>query len=87
MAKTEFTFFLWLYATVIVRDGTLGNFNTEEVHWFYNKSLKAMQETLKRETETGEYSDDLINAVSCITGAAVSIDHSNSFLHAASIFR
>ncbi|KAF2631959.1 hypothetical protein BU25DRAFT_136553 [Macroventuria anomochaeta] len=71
MAKSELTFVLWLYATVIIRDGMSGNFNTEEVYWFYNKSLKVMQETLQRETAAGNYSDYLINAVSCITAAAV----------------
>lgn len=72
MAKSELTFVLWLYATVIIRDGMSGNFNTEEVYWFYNKSLKVMQETLQRETAAGKFSDYLINAVSCITAAAVS---------------
>ncbi len=71
MAKSELTFVLWLYATVIIRDGMLGNFNTEEVYWFYNRSLKMMQETLQKETATGTFSDYLINAVSCITAAAV----------------
>lgn len=71
MGKTELTFVLWLYATVIIRDGMSGNFNTEEVYWFYNKSLKVMQETLRRETAAGSYSDSLINAVSCITATAV----------------
>lgn len=72
MAKSELTFILWLYATVVIRDGMLGNFNTEEVYWFYNKSLKVMQETLQKETATGVFSDYLINAVACITAAAVS---------------
>lgn len=72
MAKSELTFVLWLYATVIIRDGMSGNFNTEEVYWFYNKSLKMMQESLRRETESGQFSDHLINAVACITAAAVS---------------
>lgn len=72
MAKSELTFILWLYATVIIRDGMLGNFNTEEVYWFYNRSLKSMQETLQRESATGNYSDHMINAVACITAAAVS---------------
>ncbi|KZM24449.1 uncharacterized protein EKO05_0001519 [Ascochyta rabiei] len=71
MAKTELTFVLWLYATVIIRDGSSGNLNTEEVYWFYNKSLKVMQETLQRETAAGTFSDYLINAVSCITAASV----------------
>ncbi|KAF1364685.1 hypothetical protein EJ07DRAFT_97035 [Lizonia empirigonia] len=71
MGKTELTFVLWLYATVIIRDGMSGSFNTEEVYWFYNKSLKVMQETLRRETAAGSYSDSLINAVSCITATAV----------------
>ncbi|KAJ8113753.1 hypothetical protein OPT61_g4187 [Boeremia exigua] len=71
MAKSELTFVLWLYATVIIRDGMLGTFNTEEVHWFYNKSLKMMQDALQKETAAGQYSDYLINAVSCITAAAV----------------
>ncbi|KAF9695727.1 hypothetical protein EKO04_006059 [Ascochyta lentis] len=71
MAKTELTFVLWLYATVIIRDGMSGNFNTEEVYWFYSKSLKIMQETLQKETAAGQFSDYLINAVSCITAAAV----------------
>lgn len=72
MAKSELTFILWLYATVIIRDGMSGNFNTEEVYWFYSKSLKVMQDTLQRETAAGNYSDYLINAVACITAAAVS---------------
>ncbi|KAH6614992.1 hypothetical protein C7974DRAFT_57103 [Boeremia exigua] len=71
MAKSELTFVLWLYATVVIRDGTLGALNTEEVYWFYNKSLKSMQETIQRETAEGNYSDHLINAVACITAAAV----------------
>ncbi|KAJ4986935.1 hypothetical protein SVAN01_07613 [Stagonosporopsis vannaccii] len=71
MARSELTFVLWLYATVIIRDGMLGNFNTEEVHWFYNKSLKMMQDTLQKETAEGQYSESIIRAVSCITAAAV----------------
>lgn len=72
MAKSELSFVLWLYATVVIRDGMLGNFNTEEVYWFYNRSLKSMQETLQRETIAGKYSDHMINSVACITAAAVS---------------
>jgi hypothetical protein len=72
MAKSELTFVLWLYATVVIRDGMSGNFNTEEVYWFYNKSLKVMQDTLQKENAAGVFSDYLINAVSCITAAAVS---------------
>lgn len=72
MAKSELTFVLWLYATVVIRDGMCGSFNTEEVYWFYNKSLKVMQETLQKETAAGSFSDYLINAVACITAAAVS---------------
>lgn len=72
MAASELTFVLWLYATVIIRDGMLGNFNTEEVHWFYNKSLKMMQDTLQKETAVGNYSESLIRAVACITATAVS---------------
>src|SRR5690242_5969714 len=60
MASSELTFILWLYATVIIRDGMLGNFNTEEVHWFYNKSLKMMQDALQRETAEGQYSERII---------------------------
>ncbi|KAF1923952.1 uncharacterized protein M421DRAFT_302188 [Didymella exigua CBS 183.55] len=71
MAKSELTFTLWLYATVIIRDGLSGNFHTEEVYWFYNRSLKTMQDTLQRETAAGNYTDHLINAVACITAAAV----------------
>ena len=80
MAKSELTFVLWLYATGVIRDGMSGNFNTEEVYWFYNKSLKTMQETLQRETAAGKFSDYLINAVSCITAAAVSTALCNSLL-------
>lgn len=81
MAKSELTFVLWLYATVIIRDGMSGNFNTEEVYWFYNKSLKTMQETLQRETAAGKFSDYLINAVACITAAAVSLELQQQALH------
>lgn len=73
MAKSKLTFVLWLYATVVIRDGMSGTFNTEEVYWFYNQSLKMMQETIDRETAAGQFSDYLINAVACITAAAVSI--------------
>lgn len=72
MAKSELNFVLWLYVTVIIRDGTSGNSNTEEAYWFYNKSLKVMQETIQRETAAGKFSDYLINAVSSITAASVS---------------
>ena len=72
MAKSELSFVLWLYATVIIRDGMSGSFDTEEVYWFYNKSLKMMQETLQKETAAGKFSDYLINAVACITAVAVS---------------
>jgi hypothetical protein len=81
MAKSKLTFVLWLYATVIIRDGMSGNFNTEEVYWFYNKSLKTMQETLQRETAAGKFSDYLINAVACITAAAVSLELQQQALH------
>ena len=71
MAKSKLTFILWLFATVSIRDSMGGNVNTEEVHWFCNQSLKAMQETLKREVVAGEYSDHLMNAMACITATAV----------------
>lgn len=37
---------------------------------FYNRALKLMQETLNKETATGEYSDSLLNALACITAVA-----------------
>ncbi|KAF2833205.1 hypothetical protein CC86DRAFT_6477 [Ophiobolus disseminans] len=70
MARSRVTFMLWLYATVTIRDGMKGSVHTEEVQWFYNKALKLMQETLKKEAEAGQYSDHLLNALSCITAAA-----------------
>lgn len=80
MARSELTFVLWLYATVIIRDGMLGNVNTEEMHWFYNKSLKLLQDTLERETADGTYSETIIRAVSCITAAAVSNAFQRAFI-------
>jgi hypothetical protein len=70
MAKSQVTFILWLYATVSIRDGMRGSVDTEEVHWFYNRALQVMQETLKKETEAGQYSDHLLNALACITATA-----------------
>lgn len=70
MAKSEVAFVLWLYATISIRDGMLGCFSTEEVHWYYNKALKALQDTVQKETESGVYSNDLLNSLACITATA-----------------
>ncbi|KAJ4367379.1 hypothetical protein N0V83_006961 [Neocucurbitaria cava] len=70
MAKSQATFILWLYATALIRDGMCGSINTEEVQWFYNKSLRALQETLKKDVESGEYSDPLLNCLACMTATA-----------------
>ena len=72
MAKSKLTFVLWLYATVVIRDGTLGSFDTEELFWFYNKSLRMVQETIDKETVDGQFSDHIIKAVACMTASAVS---------------
>jgi hypothetical protein len=73
MAKSKLTFVLWLYATVVIREGVVGGFDTEELFWFYNKSLRMMQETIDKETIDGKFSDHLIKAVGCMTAASVSI--------------
>ena len=73
MAKSKLTFVLWLYATVVIRDGVLGSLDTEELFWFYNKSLQMMQETIDKEAVDGQFSDHLIKAVGCMTASAVSI--------------
>ncbi|KAF1840827.1 uncharacterized protein K460DRAFT_294785 [Cucurbitaria berberidis CBS 394.84] len=70
MAKHEASFILWLYATALVRAGVWGRANTEELRWFYGKTLTALQDVLKKETESGEYSDHLLNCLSCITATA-----------------
>jgi hypothetical protein len=62
-----------LYATVVIRDGILGSLDTEELFWFYNKSLRMLQETIDKETVDGQFSDHLIKAVACMTASAVSI--------------
>lgn len=71
MAKSEVSFIVWLYATVSIRNGMMGSFNSEEVRWFYNQALKAIQTTLQREVEAGVYSDHLLNAMGCITATAL----------------
>lgn len=70
MAESQVTFIIWLYATVTIRDGMRGNAETEEVHWFYNKALEVVQQTLKKEAESGQYSCDLLKAVTCLTATA-----------------
>ncbi|KAF2992939.1 hypothetical protein E8E13_000372 [Curvularia kusanoi] len=88
MAESELTFVLWLYATVIIRDGMSGNFNTEEGFWYYNKSLQMLQKTIDKEVAAGNFSDHLIRAVSCITAAAVfsglfnaAVKHRDALVH------
>lgn len=71
MAKSELTFILWLYATVSIRDGMGGSIDTEEVQWFYTHALRAVRETLKEESVSGEYSNHLVSALGCITATAV----------------
>ena len=73
MAKNDATFILWLYATVTIRDGMMGSSDTEEVHWFYNRALRVLQETLQKEAEAGKYSVYLLNCLACITATAVRI--------------
>lgn len=70
MAKSKVTFILWLYATVVIRDGMGICINTEEVLYFYHAALKAIQETLEKDGITGEYSEDILKAIACITAAA-----------------
>lgn len=71
MARSDATFILWLYATVSIRDGMTGNVDTEEVRYFYHKSLEVLQQTLKKEADAGEYSDHLLNCLACIAATAV----------------
>lgn len=71
MAKNEVSFILWLFATVTIRDGMWGGFDTSEVQWYYNKALKALQKKLKEEDEAGTYSVALLNCLACITATAV----------------
>jgi hypothetical protein len=73
MATSELTFTLWLYATVSIRDGTLGAVNTEEAQWLYNKTLRGMQAAVKKASEDKEYPIPLLNAIACITATAVRI--------------
>jgi hypothetical protein len=76
MAKSELTFILWLYATSAIRDViTLGTVDTEEVRWFCNKTLKAMQDAVKYAMEHEEYPENLIVAITCITATAVCASH------------
>ncbi|KAF2030170.1 hypothetical protein EK21DRAFT_66221 [Setomelanomma holmii] len=70
MAETEVTFVLWLYATISIRDGIFGCVDTEEVRWFYNRGLQILQETLKKESEAGQYSEQLLKSLACITATA-----------------
>jgi hypothetical protein len=73
MATSELTFTLWLYATVSIRDGTLGAVNTEEAQWLYNKTLRGMQAAVKKASEDKKYPIPLLNAIACITATAVRI--------------
>lgn len=79
MAKSKFTFILWLYATVSIRDSMGGSIDTEEVRWYCHQSLKVMQETLKKEIVAGEYSNQLLNSLACITATAVRSSPSKLF--------
>ncbi len=71
MAKSETSFILWLYATVSIRDGMMGHWDTEEVLWFYAKAVKELSKTLEKDAESGVYSDNLLNSIGCITATAV----------------
>ena len=70
MAKSEISFVLWIYSTVLLRDGTMGLFDTEEVRWWYGRSLVALQKKIASEAEQG-VSDHLINALACIQATSV----------------
>ncbi|KAI8936315.1 hypothetical protein NX059_006731 [Plenodomus lindquistii] len=70
MAKSKITFILWLFATLTIQDGMIGNVDKEELQYYYHHALRAIQETLKRDEIAGEYSEDVIKAIGCITAAA-----------------
>lgn len=70
MAKSRVTFVLWLYATALIRNGMDSSADAEEVRWYYHHALREIQETLKRDEVAGEYSEDILKAVACITAAA-----------------
>lgn len=71
MAKNETSFILWLYATVLMRDGMQKRLDSEELQWYYNEALKGLQAVLKQAADAGEYPDYLINCLACITATAV----------------
>lgn len=70
MAKSDATFIMWLYSLAAVHGGMIGRPNSEEVRWFYNKALIAVQRMLKKDVEAGKYSDELLNGMTCATATA-----------------
>ncbi|KAH7385649.1 hypothetical protein BKA66DRAFT_511484 [Pyrenochaeta sp. MPI-SDFR-AT-0127] len=70
MSKHKSSFILWLYATVIMREGMSGPLDSEELQWYYSCALKGLQAALKKAAETGVYPDYLVNCLACITATA-----------------
>ncbi|CAI6239592.1 unnamed protein product [Periconia digitata] len=69
MAEEYVSFVLWLYATTMIRDGTVGTSITEETMYYYRLSLEAIQKALNN-TDAG-FGDPLICALGCFTACAV----------------
>ncbi|KAF2131418.1 hypothetical protein P153DRAFT_365006 [Dothidotthia symphoricarpi CBS 119687] len=70
VSKSDLSFTLWLFATVSVRGGLSGNPHTEEIQWFYLKALRLLQETLQKETELNEFSDEMLTGLACVMATA-----------------
>jgi hypothetical protein len=71
MSREYVSFVLWLYATSIIRDGIASRGLSEETIWFYNLSLKVMQEASKR--KVAEYTEPFLCSMACFAAASVSV--------------
>ena len=71
MSRSEVTFILWLYSTVLIRDTAMGRSNSEELLWWYHKALMTLRKVVRAEEQDGVYSDHLVNALASIQATAV----------------
>lgn len=80
MARGEVSFVVWLYSVVLIRDGMKGEFNSEEVHLWYNEVLRKIRKDLNDQSQHGKFSDNLINALACMQATSVSADSTEVLL-------
>ncbi|KAF1996873.1 hypothetical protein P154DRAFT_305058 [Amniculicola lignicola CBS 123094] len=68
MTADRVSFVLWLHATTTIRDGIVGQWDSEESQWYYRQALLAVREA--SEGNMGNYSDNFMCSLAAFSACA-----------------